>query len=71
MIDVTLTGFDLCVCRYGRSTGCRRPFGGVFGVHQRAIYALMDAIGLKEIAAGVEASVSEGESRNACRRSDS
>jgi hypothetical protein len=28
VIDVTLTGFDLCVCRYGRSTGCRRPFGG-------------------------------------------
>src|ERR1700739_818003 len=26
MIEVTLTGFDLFVCRYGRS-GCRRPFG--------------------------------------------
>jgi hypothetical protein len=29
-------------------------FWGVFGVHRRAIRALMDAIGLSEIAAGVE-----------------
>ena len=28
MIDVVLTGFDLCVCRYGRSAECSRPFGG-------------------------------------------
>src|SRR6516165_3624352 len=27
MIDGTLTGFDFFVCRYGRSAGCRRPFG--------------------------------------------
>ena len=27
MIEVRLTGFELFVCRYGRSTGCREPLG--------------------------------------------
>ena len=27
MVEVTLTGFDLFVCRYGRSAGWRRSFG--------------------------------------------
>ena len=35
MIGVTLTGFELFVCRYGRSVGCRGPFGRCWSVSTR------------------------------------
>jgi hypothetical protein len=53
MMDLVLTGFKLCVCRYGRSAECSRPFGGCSELHRRAIRALVDVIGSREIAAGV------------------
>src|SRR5438094_7080027 len=41
----------------------------MFGSHQRTIRALMDVIGSREIAAGVEPAHLEGQSRNAHRKS--
>ena len=41
----------------------------MFGPHQRAIRALMDVIGSREIAAGAKPAHLEGESRNAHRES--
>jgi hypothetical protein len=35
MIGVTLTGFELFVCRYGRSVGCKGPFGWCWSVSTR------------------------------------
>src|SRR6266850_2262031 len=68
MVGGTLTRRDLHVCRMG---GRQSVVGiwRVFGSHQRAIRALMDVIGSREIAAGVEPAHLEGESRNAHRKS--
>src|SRR2546422_7986428 len=64
----TLTRRSLYVCRIG---GRRSVVGiwRVFGAHQRAIRALIDVVGSRGIAAGVEPAHLEGESRNAHRKS--
>jgi len=49
----------------------QEAFWLVFGAHQGAIGALIDVIGLREIAAGGGASALDWESRNAHRRSGS
>jgi hypothetical protein len=52
MMGGMLTGFDLRVCMYGRSAGCRE-FRRLFGADQGANRAVIDAIGSRAIAAGV------------------
>jgi len=52
MVGVTLTGLDLGVCSnvVGR---VQWAFRRVSGGYQRAIHALIDAVGSREMAAGV------------------
>ena len=54
MMDGTPGRRQLQICTYARSGESRRHFWLVFGAHQRVIRALIDVIGLREIAAGVE-----------------
>jgi hypothetical protein len=54
MMDGTPGRRQLHICTYARSGESRRHFWLVFGAHQRVIRALIDVIGLREIAAGVK-----------------
>ena len=53
MIDVRVAGLDVGL-QVREVSGVRQAFRRVFGEHQRAIRALLDGIGSREIAAGVE-----------------
>ena len=53
MIDVALAKFGLRVCRYGSSGECNRRLGERSERTDVGWRTLMDAIGSREIAAGV------------------
>ncbi len=69
MVIGTRTRRDLDVCRMGGLAESVVGIWRVFESHQRGVRALMDVIGSREIAAGVEPERLEEESRNAHRKS--